>query len=254
VVGAQHQGLGRIRLIITADDFGRDEACTRAIAEGLAEGLVTAASIMANGSHFQEACNFIGALRLENRIGVHLCLDEGPALSPEMRSFTRPDGNLRVRRSLKPLGRAFAQALEAELAAQIERVLAAGIRPTHLDSHRHIHTALPIGRVVVRLARRYGIPYVRPARNLAQGGSAAARAYKWMFNRYLAARVATADYFDDLVDFYDRKYQLRSDSLIECMIHLDSSPRGVAGVRLLKDLAFRRFLDNFALVGHAKAY
>lgn len=247
------QRVCRAQLIITADDFGRDEACTAAIAESLVAGAVTATSIMANGSHFDEACAMIHTYGLADRIGVHLSLDEGPALSREMLRFCDSTGSLCVRRSLMPLGSALARALQAELAAQIERVLAAGIRPTHLDSHRHIHTAFPIGRLVVRMARRYGIPYVRPARNFAHRGSAAARAYKWMFNRYLASRVRTADYFGDIADFYDRGNELPTGRLIECMIHLDRSLRGIAGGRLLKDGGFLRFLENYELVGHAEA-
>lgn len=251
-VGTLHQPSRRARLIITADDFGRDEACTAAIAESLAGGAVTAASIMANGNRFEEACTLIRARGLADRIGVHLSLDEGPALAREMAPYTDPGGNLCLRRSLMPFGPGLSRAVEAELAAQIERVLAAGIRPTHLDSHRHLHTAFPFGRLVVRLARRYRIPYVRPARNLACRSSIAAQTYKWMFNRYLASRVRTADHFGDIVDFYHRRNEQGAAGLIECMIHLDESPRGVEGRRLLKDAGFLQFIESYELIGHAE--
>jgi predicted glycoside hydrolase/deacetylase ChbG (UPF0249 family) len=246
------QSTDRARLIITADDFGRDAACTAAIAESLSDGAVTSTSIMANGGHFEEACALARACGLIDRIGVHLSLDEGPALSSEMAPYTDSAGQLCVRRSLMPLGPSFSRAVEAELSAQVDRVIAAGIRPTHLDSHRHIHTAFPIGRLVVRLARRYHIAYVRPARNLASRRSAAANAYKWMFNRYLAACVSTADYFGDIVDFYHRSDEHGARGLIECMIHLDDSPRGLDQRRLVKSEGFLRFLKNFQLVGHAQ--
>lgn len=244
---------GRSRLIITADDFGRDIACTAAIADSLADGSITATSIMANATHFELACTLAHSRGLMGKIGVHLCLDEGPALSPEMLRHADSNGQLCIRRSLKPLGAQLSDAVEAELAAQIERVLEAGIRPTHLDSHRHIHTAFPIGRLVVRLARHYRIPYVRSARNLAGRGTAAAWVYKWMFNRYLASRVKTTDRFGDIVDFYHcgNKSEPRAE-LIECMIHLDGSPRGLDGRRLLKSEEFKRFLEGFELIGHAE--
>lgn len=246
------QSTDRARLIITADDFGRDAACSAAIAESLTHGAVTSASIMANGGHFEQACALARANGLIDRIGVHLSLDEGPALSPEMAPYTDSAGHLCVRRSLMPLGPSFRRAVEAELSAQVNRVIASGIQPTHLDSHRHIHTAFPIGRLVVRLARRYRIPYVRPARNLASRGASAASAYKWMFNRYLAVCVRTADYFGDIVDFYRRSDEHGATGLIECMIHLDDSPRGLEQRRLLKSKEFLKFLKNFQLVGHAQ--
>jgi len=240
------------RLIITADDFGRDEACTVAIAESLANGTITSASIMANGRCFEMARDLAHSWNLAGKLGVHLSLDEGPALSREMLQYADADGNLCVRRSLKPLGRKLSHAVEAELAAQIERVVAAGIAPTHLDSHRHIHTVFPIGRLVVRLARRYRIPYVRSARNLAARGGGVSDAYKWMFNRYVASRVRTADHFGDIVDFYHRPNEHAVPGLIECMTHLDDSPRGLDNRRLLENKEFLKFLENYELIGHAE--
>ena len=36
-----------------------------------------------------------------------------------------------------------------------------GLRLTHFDSHRHLHAFPPVFRMTVRLARRYGVPFVR---------------------------------------------------------------------------------------------
>ena len=243
-------GLKRQQLIINADDFGRDESCTAAIANSLIDGAITATSIMANGSHFDYACELARSSGFADRIGVHLSLDEGPALSQEMRPFLNRRGHLCVPRGLRYLGPALSRAVEAELAKQIERVVAAG---THLDSHRHIHTSFPIGRLVVRLARTNRIPYVRPARNLAARRNILSNAYKWAFNRYLGARVRTADRFGDILDFYRRPAEHRVHGLIECMIHLDDTSRGLEQRRLLQEDGFRRFVGQFQLIGHVDA-
>jgi predicted glycoside hydrolase/deacetylase ChbG (UPF0249 family) len=240
------------QLIITADDFGRDEPCTRAIASALAAGTITATSLMANSCQFELACALARADGVGHRIGVHLVLDEGPALSNEMETYADERGHLQVRRGLRHLEGGLARAVEAELVAQIERVVAAGIRPTHLDSHRHIHTSLPIGRIVVRLARRFGIPYVRPARNLAPHTTLAARGYKWMFNRYLSARIGTADHFGDIVDFYQRHAMYHCAGVIECMTHLDESPRGLENRAVFEGRDFANFIQHFDLIGHAE--
>jgi chitin disaccharide deacetylase len=52
-------------------------------------------------------------------------------------------------------------AIERELRAQIEKVLAAGLTLTHLNGHQHLHLLPRIFRVVARLAKEYGIGYVR---------------------------------------------------------------------------------------------
>ena len=240
------------RLIITADDLGRDTACTSAIVASLSSGSITSASIMANGECFAEACALVRSQRLEGRIGVHLALDEGPPLSREMQRFASADGELCVSRRLSPLSRELAAAIVAECSAQIDRVISAGITPTHLDSHRHIHTVFPIGRLVVKLALRYKIPYVRPARNLTTERSSLRRTYKWLFNRYVSAHVLTAQYFGDIVDFFTHRY--RVDAVTECMIHLDESERGLTGRRLLVDPSFQDFLHGYELVTHSQAW
>jgi len=245
------------KLIITADDFGRDSACTTTIAQSLADGLITSTSLMANGRAFEQASALAQSNGLTDRIGVHLCLDEGIPLSSEMARLADPNGHLMVQRSLLPLSATLATAIEAELSAQIERVLAAGIRPTYLDSHRHIHTSYPIARIVVRLAKRYGISYVRPARNLAGSYGPMTGLYKWIFNSYLSRQVRTADRFADIVEMFERRriYSLPpSGCVVECMTHLDDSSRGRHNLRLLRDPAFLDFLTGYQLVAHRDAF
>jgi predicted glycoside hydrolase/deacetylase ChbG (UPF0249 family) len=51
--------------------------------------------------------------------------------------------------------------VDAELRAQIAKVRRAGISPTHLDGHKHVHVLPGISDVVSRLARDFGIRSVR---------------------------------------------------------------------------------------------
>jgi predicted glycoside hydrolase/deacetylase ChbG (UPF0249 family) len=59
------------------------------------------------------------------------------------------------------LSRVSAAEIERELRAQVEKVLAAGIAPTHLDSHKHVHALPRLGSMTIKLASEYGIPAVR---------------------------------------------------------------------------------------------
>jgi predicted glycoside hydrolase/deacetylase ChbG (UPF0249 family) len=244
-------GQARPRLIITADDFGRDAVCTAAIADHLAAGRITAASIMANGACFAEACDMARARDLDRKLGVHLVFDEGPPVSHEMRAFADSHGNLCISRDRVRLRPQLTAAIEAESVAQVERAIAMGIQPTHLDSHRQVHTHFLVGHVVTKVARRFGIPYVRPARNLLPEKRLLKTVYKSVFNRYVASRVGTADYFGDIEDFFRHRYVVPVGSLIECMVHLDRSPRGLSGQQLLRNPEFQRFLAGYELVGHA---
>jgi predicted glycoside hydrolase/deacetylase ChbG (UPF0249 family) len=48
-----------------------------------------------------------------------------------------------------------------ELIAQVRRILDAGLRPTHLDTHKHTHLLPPVLDAVARISEEYKIPWVR---------------------------------------------------------------------------------------------
>jgi chitin disaccharide deacetylase len=99
-------------------------------------------------------------------------LHDEPALAPRERvpHLAGADGRMRPLRATASalfLGRIPEAEIEAEYRAQIERVLAAGVKPTHLDSHCHLGGFPRVGRVLHRLGRAYGI---RCARRSELGG------------------------------------------------------------------------------------
>lgn len=145
----------RRTLIVTADDIGLHPGMTEGAILTHRQGIVTACSIVANGVAFEDAVSRLReAPSLE--VGVHLTLvEERPLTSirfPKKYTSFVPLYLARV------IGIA---AIERELRAQVERVLATGLRVTHLNGHQHLHLLPRIFRVVVRLAREYSIPYVR---------------------------------------------------------------------------------------------
>ena len=59
-----------------------------------------------------------------------------------------------------------------EIAAQVRRILAAGIRPSHIDTHKHTHLLPPVLEAVARAAREFDIPWVRRPFDFGIDGSA----------------------------------------------------------------------------------
>jgi predicted glycoside hydrolase/deacetylase ChbG (UPF0249 family) len=53
------------------------------------------------------------------------------------------------------------QEVHRELEAQIVRVISTGRRPSHLDSHQHVHLLPPVWAVTRELATQYGIRWIR---------------------------------------------------------------------------------------------
>jgi predicted glycoside hydrolase/deacetylase ChbG (UPF0249 family) len=51
--------------------------------------------------------------------------------------------------------------IENEFTAQVEKIVGAGIQPSHVDTHQHTHMHPKVAGVLARVARRYGITWVR---------------------------------------------------------------------------------------------
>jgi predicted glycoside hydrolase/deacetylase ChbG (UPF0249 family) len=153
------------RIIVNADDFGWSAGVTEGILTAHREGVVTSTSLMVNMPAAEAAVRrLVEVPRLG--VGVHLNISQGPALSSAGTAALAGRDGVMDRPAVAVILACMArprllQAVEAEFDAQIRWALDHGIRPTHLDSHRHAHGYPPILRRVVALAKRYEIAFVR---------------------------------------------------------------------------------------------
>lgn len=153
-------------LLINADDFGMCHSVNDAIIRTLQAGLVRSTTLMAPCPWAPQAIHFLAG-RPEIPFGVHLTVISewpdyrwGPLTSREkVPSLVDEAGYFyNFERMPEFLAQANLGQLEIEFRAQIEAVLAAGLRPTHLDWH-----ALRIGgrgdifEVMLGLAKEYGL-------------------------------------------------------------------------------------------------
>lgn len=155
------------RLIINADDLGADQGRNAGIFEAIETGVVTAASILANGPAFQDVIQRIEASACKHvSFGIHLNLTEGMPLTPGLGSITGADGCFRGKqdghRFLMTEGDSLlARDILRELSAQIEALRNAGIRINHLDSHQHVHIFPAVIQAAIRSGLEFGIPWIR---------------------------------------------------------------------------------------------
>jgi len=166
------------RLIVNADDFGWSGAVTGGIIRAHREGLVTSTTLMAN---LEGAAEALARARQEApglAVGLHLNLTEGRPLAPPGEVATLLDREGRLMPSLATLYRRLRlsggarRAAARELEAQVRWALDHGLRPSHLDSHKHVHQVPPLLPLVIDLARRHGIAAVRTTAELAVPGVA----------------------------------------------------------------------------------
>lgn len=130
-------------LIINADDLGRCHAVNMATFQALTEGIARSTTLMVPCPWALHAMHLLGE-NLALPFGVHLTVicdaalyrwgpvspkEKVPSLVDESGTFYSEE------RMPEFLARAKLDELEVEFRAQIEAVLAAGLRPTHLDWH-----------------------------------------------------------------------------------------------------------------------
>jgi predicted glycoside hydrolase/deacetylase ChbG (UPF0249 family) len=132
---------------VNADDFGFTAGVNSGIVEGHARGIVTATTLMANAPAFDDAVRLARACPSLD-IGCHLVLAQGPGLPDDIPGLM----SALVRRRIRPY---------EVLRSQLERILDAGIRPLHMDTHKHTHLLPPVLEAVARLSAEFGIPWVR---------------------------------------------------------------------------------------------
>src|SRR5262249_27334967 len=164
---AHQRSTGEMKaLIVNADDLGWTAGVNRGIAEAHRNGIVTSASLLANGDAFDNGVNIARVLPALG-VGVHLNLSDGAPLSgaKAVPSLVDDKGELSggpeelllklARRKLKT------GEVEREWDRQIERVRAAGISPTHLDGHKHVHMLPGLFPIALKLAKKHSIASIR---------------------------------------------------------------------------------------------
>jgi predicted glycoside hydrolase/deacetylase ChbG (UPF0249 family) len=114
---------------VNADDLGYAEGVTRGILEAHTRGIVTSASLMVEGPAAEHAV-LLARTTPRLSLGLHAVLDDVPA-----------------------------EECESELLRQLTRFeQLTGRRPTHLDSHHHVHRDERVGPAFVAFAERNGLP------------------------------------------------------------------------------------------------
>ena len=274
-------------LIVNADDLGWTEGVNRGIAEAHHHGIVTSASLLANGCAFESGVDL--ALTTPGLgVGVHLNLSDGPPVAdPEtVTSMVNDQGEfaggpegllLRLARRSVAL-----EEVEREWDAQIQKIRDTGIRPTHVDGHKHVHMLPGLFELALRLAKRHGIEAIRVAHEesslrvaLAAGatkGSVVKQGVQARGLKLLApdareqaerAGLATADYFCGIAQTGEltregvlRFLEVLPQGTTELMVHpgymdaqLEKSPTRLKGSRqtevaILTDMHIRNLVAS----------
>ena len=154
-------------LIIHADDLGAAHSINTASFDALDRGTISSASIMIPTPWVTEVATY-AKTHPNADLGLHLTItsewdtyrwgstapvDKVPSLLDSTGTF--PSDVAPVVARAKPVE------VEREIRAQIDRAIALGIRPTHLDSHMGALFSSPeLFATYVRVARAYRLPFL----------------------------------------------------------------------------------------------
>ena len=158
---------GRV-VVPHVDDLGASHGANRAFLDLSASGAVTCGSVMVPGPWFREIVEAVAADPALD-VGVHLTLtSEWDAcrwapISTVSRASGLIDGDGYLWRDVASLRRHLVpEAAEAEMRAQVERALAAGLAPTHVDAHMAAAMLPELLDAHVAIARDHGLMPILP--------------------------------------------------------------------------------------------
>lgn len=156
-------------LIIHADDIGLAQSVNQATITAYENGGITSGSIMVPCPWFTDFAHYYQA-HPDLDVGIHITLTaewetykwDGVLPATEISTLLDQQGHFYP--SVEEVG-LYADPSEAEkeIRAQIERALAHGIKPTHLDTHMGSVGASPeLMQTYLKMGKEYGLPLLIP--------------------------------------------------------------------------------------------
>ena len=177
-----------LKIIFNADDFGISRGVNAAIAEAHTNGILNSTSLMVNQQFAAEAVDMARTMpNLE--VGLHLNLtNEKPTADPkEIPLLVGADGklkngfvNLLLLSVFHPKN--FAEQVETEIRAQVEKYLATGLKMAHIDGHRHVHLIPAVFKVVRKIQKQYNVPRIRVMNENAFSTIMQNKSKSWLFD------------------------------------------------------------------------
>lgn len=155
----------RVRVIVTADDFGLSPKVNEGILVAFHRGVVRNTALLVNFPDASASSELLrGADGLD--VGIHLNLTAGRPISEPsaVSTLIRTDG------TFFPLWTLLARVASRRIAwdeaygewnAQIQHGIRLGQTFSSISSHQHVHMLPPLMRIAAKLARAYAIPFVR---------------------------------------------------------------------------------------------
>ena len=213
--------------MINADDFGITEGVNRGILEAHAAGAVSSASMLVNMPGWDDALERLARSPGSLGIGLHLNLVAGNPLTGAPTLTDRASGSFHSLRALAwraVTGRVRPGDVRAECEAQLDRLSHAGVRVTHVDSHRHAHCLPGLFPAVRDAAAAAGVHVIRVPKEPWGAGPAGPGVLLKKAALYAGVAMSGARAADARAAFIGVSLQETPDFAVQVLALLDALP------------------------------
>ena len=219
-------------IIVNADDFGLSSTANAAIADCFKKGIINRTTLMVNGPCLEEAVRISKEQDFFEHVGLHINLTFGYPISKRIQDtiLCKEDGafsgELLKAKYFAYCPYSLREVIKEEVEAQIQLYLDYGFTLSHADSHRHIHTRIPIFNIIKGPLLNHGFQSVRISRNIKeQGLSFFSSIYKRILNELIIKKNFPnhSDYMCALSDWISVGKKFDN---VEIMVHPDLDEDG----------------------------
>lgn len=211
-----------MKIWINADDFGWTESSSKAIIEAFKNHWLTTTTVCVNGLYFNEAISSIRNTYIENCIGIHFNLTEGIPITEEIKAnprFCKEGKFISFPSRLKELSKYDKIDIYRELTAQAECFKSTLLPCNHVDSHNHIHNAVHIFPIFMRVICEQGWDKLRLFRNYGKMSFLKKIAKYYYNSKIINKGYAYSDLFGSAQDY--NECNNTSNVIFEIMVHPD---------------------------------
>ena len=210
-----------MKVIINADDFGKDIETNKAIAFCFKENLISNTSIIVNSEYFNDALELAKKENYFSEIGLHLNFLYGKPLTEgikKYKDFCGENGEFNAKFMKKKFvlfaSKNKKKAIATECEAQAKKFIEAGFTLMHFDSHGHSHTRMFVWKSIEQTMKKLGFVSCRTS-IYNPNSSFLVKIYKKILNRRIAKHFKTVNWtvFTEL-----HKYPT-FDDYAEIMVH-----------------------------------
>lgn len=142
-----------MKLIVNGDDFGYSVGQNLGILECFKNGIMTSTTLMVNMSGFDHAVELMKTNK-ELNVGIHLVMTVGKPVSKGLKTIVNKDGVFD--RDISKIDNGDIEEIREEYKAQIDKFLATGFIPTHIDFH--YYASKKQYEVAMEFAKELNIP------------------------------------------------------------------------------------------------